>query len=179
LPNVYTEYLQVDATFTLSGQVNPFLQFHGGLTFNPGDNSVTGTSDFASPAASAQKVEILNGTGPVYNLNLQDITIPTLVPSNTPFDAIINMHMSMGDPNFTFDGNNPGGTLPAGVPPDTSTLPTGVGPIGAGGSFAVEFLMTDTSGRFTVQVVPEPSTIALAMIGGVGVFVVLRRRLRS
>jgi hypothetical protein len=178
LSSVFNEYVQVDATFTISGQLNPFLQFHGGLVFNPGDNSVSGTGDFASPAAGAQKVEITNGTGPVYNLNLQDITIPTLVPSNTAFDAIINMHMSMGDPNFSFDGNNPAATLPAGIPSDTSTLPNGVGPIGAGGSFAVEFFMTDTTGRFILQVVPEPSTVALAVIGGVGLFLGLRQRSR-
>jgi hypothetical protein len=176
LPSVYNEYVQVDATFTVSGQVNPFLQFHGGLTFNAGENSVAGTGDFASPAAAAKKVVITNGTGPVYNLNLQDITIPTLVPTNTPFDAIINMHMSMGDPNFAFDGNNPGATLPASIPPDTSTFPNGVGPIGAGGSFAVEFFMTDTSGRFTLQVVPEPSTIVLGAFGGLGVLLARRRR---
>jgi hypothetical protein len=178
LSSVFNEYVQIDATFTLSGQVNPFVQFHGGMVFHPGDNTVTGTGDFASPAAGAQKVEITNGTGPVYNLNLQDITIPTLVPTNTPFDAIINMHMSMGDPNFTFDGNNPAATLPAGIPSDTSTLPGGAGPIGGGGSFAVEFFMTDTTGRFTVQVVPEPSTIALAALGGIAICLAMRRRSR-
>jgi hypothetical protein len=179
LPNVYNEYLQVDATFTLSGQANPFVQFHGGLVFNPGDNSVTGTGDFASPAASAQKVEIIGGNGPVYNLNLPDITIPTLVPTNTQFDALINMEMSMGDPNFTFDGSNPAATLPANIPPDTSSLPGGVGPIGAGGTFAVQFFMTDTTGRYTLQVVPEPSSLALAALGGLGMILALRRRPRS
>ncbi len=179
LPGVFKEYVQVDANFQVIGQAIPFLTFHGGLIYNPGDNTVTGTGDFASPAAQAQKLEILNGTGPIYNMTLPDISIPTTVPTNTPFDALINMQMSMGDPNFSFDGNNPGATLPASIPPDTSTLPGGVGPIGAGGSFAVQFFMTDTTGRFSVQVVPEPSTIALAALGGSGLIFALRRRLRS
>jgi hypothetical protein len=176
LPGVFKEYVQVDANFQIIGQAIPFLTFHGGLIYNPADNTVTGTGDFASPAAAAQKLEITNGTGPIYNMTLPDISIPTSIPTNTPFDALINMQMSMGDPNFSFDGSNPAATLPASIPPDTSSLPGGVGPIGAGGSFAVQFFMTDTTGRYTLQVVPEPSTLALAAIGGIWTILALRRR---
>jgi PEP-CTERM motif len=176
LSGVFKEYVQVDANLQIIGQAIPFLTFHGGLIYNPADNTVTGTGDFASPAAAAQKLVVLNGTAPIYNMTLPDISIPADIPTNTPFDALITLQMSMGDPNYTFNGNNPAATLPAGFPSDTSTLPGGVGPIGAGGSFAVEFFITDTTGRFSLQVVPEPSTIALAAIGAVGMLVAIRRR---
>jgi hypothetical protein len=176
LSGVFKQYVQVDANLQIIGQAVPFLTFHGGLIYNPADNTVSGTGDFTSPATAAQKLEILNGTGPIYNITLPDISIPTSIPTNTPFDALIDMHMSMGDPSFNFDGNNPAATLPAGFPSDTSILPNGVGPIGGGGSFVVELLMTDTTGRFNVQVVPEPSTIVLAAFAGLGVLLARRRR---
>ena len=136
LPAFFDEYLHVDATIRVGAST--LFQFNGDLTYNPGDNSIVGTGDFANLAQNAIKTTITDGTGPIYSLVLPDFSaLSADIPVNTPFDAIINMNMSMGDSKYTFNGGNNGSPPPSGFPMGlpanfvTSGLPTGVEPIGA------------------------------------------------
>ena len=181
LPAFMDEYLHVDATIRVGASV--LYEFNGDLTYNPGDNTVVGTGDFLTLAQNAMKKTITNGTGPLYSLNLPDLIAPNImIPANTPFDAIINVSMSMGDPSMSdpalaFNGGPPASNFPAGfLGTDTSGLPSDVGPIGAGGSFAAIFSLQDSSGQYSLAVVPEPSSLLLAAIGLAAAFG-LRRRL--
>jgi hypothetical protein len=166
MPSFFDVFVQLDVTAQQGG--NPKVDlFHGNFQLDPNTATFTGTGGFA-------------GVSPVFtpspNSPQFTVTFPTDI-SGGSFDAVVGQpfnlqfdeYMTMGDPNHQFPGSPP----PA--PFDFSNRT--VGPIGAGGAFAAQFLLDDPR-TFTVAPTPEPSSLVLLVIGAFGACFAVRKRRR-
>ncbi|HEV2971139.1 MAG TPA: PEP-CTERM sorting domain-containing protein [Pirellulales bacterium] len=173
-PSFFDVFVQVDAT---AQQGATFVNlFHGTFTFDPGMRTFTNqTGGFAG-------VNFGITPDPVFP-NTFHVSYPTInggsfdAAVGVPFDANINVYATMGDPSQSFNFGKPSTyPNPYDFTPYNNPLTNGQ-PVGAGGTITTNFF-TDPS-KFTVTAVPEPSSLALAAVGGLGMILAMRRRSRS
>jgi hypothetical protein len=172
LPSFFDVFVDVEANAQFANSTTPL--FSGTYIFNPITGQFTGTGNF-DPAAPGSTVKPVipapnsnDTTKPEYSLGFQqDILGGTFnAPVGQQFTVSINTSIAMGDPshpdNFNFDYSN---------------ATAFGGAVGTGGSVTAQFLLPSAlQDQFTVQAVPEPSTICLAAVAGVGLLLQLRRR---
>jgi hypothetical protein len=164
MPSFFDVFAQLDVTAQQG--LGPKVDiFHGTFTVDPNNETFQGTGGFAglSPVITP------GGAGsPQFTL-----TFPTDI-NGAPFDAIVGQpfnlqfdeYMTMGDPNRQFPSFAP-------TPFDFSNRSGG--PVGAGGAFAAQFLL-DNPSQFTVTALPEPGSLVLAVVGGLGGSCLVLRR---
>ena len=146
-----------DATHTV-----PVTQFQGGGVLHDA-NVLTVSGDLGSNVFRTDDFNGRTGLGVTTDTVLK--VLPMQIPFDTPFDMDFSVYMSMGDPNNT-----------GAVNPDFG-FGSIAGPLGGSGSLGVILRPTDAS--ISVSAVPEPSSIALLVLGLLGLAAVGRRRLRA
>jgi hypothetical protein len=166
MPSFFDIFVQLDVT-AQQGAASQVDLFHGTFLVDPNTLQFQGTGGFAglNPVITPSTG---NPNSPQYT-----ITFPTDIAGGTfdplvglPFNLNFDEYMTMGDPNRQFPSVTPTGF-------DFSSRSGG--PVGAGGAFAAEFLL-DNPSTYSLSAAPEPSSLVLALIGGLGVLVAIRRR---
>jgi PEP-CTERM motif len=174
-PSFFDVFVQVDAT---AQQGSTFMNlFHGTFTFDPGTRAFTSkTGGFAGINFGITPDAVFPNT---YHVSFPTINGGSFDAAvGVPFNANIDVYATMGDPNRSFNSSNPSTyPTPYDFTPYNNPLTNGQ-PVGAGGTITTNFFLTDPS-NFTVSAVPEPSSLALAALGGMGMVLALRKRLRS
>jgi hypothetical protein len=167
MPSFFDVFAQLDVTAQQG--LGPKVDiFHGTFLIDPNNETFQGTGGFA-------------GVNPVItpgsaNSPQFTLTFPTDIVGSS-FDAVVGQpfnlqfdeYMTMGDPNRQF---------PAFAPTPYDFSNRSGGPVGAGGAFAAQFLLDDPQ-KFTVTAAPEPGSIVLAIVAGLGAGGVALRRNRQ
>lgn len=166
MPSFFDVFVQVDASAQQGG--NPAVKlFQGSFLFDPNDGTYHPSGDFTNASPVITPGDPANPNAPQFSLAFPtDIVGGSFNPIvGQPFDATINIHMTMGDPNNQF---------PTVTPTPYDFTGRAGSPIGAGGAFASQFLL-DNPSQFTLHAVPEPSTLALASLGALAAIFAVRR----
>ena len=139
------------------------LSFNGGLTLEAGSTTIFqiySTSDFTSINLNGIGSSVTYGGTLVFNL----INYTPVVGNEF---TVFNMTGGAGE-SGNFATVEVGGSY--------LTQDSGSYGIWSGSNAGVTYQFSDSTGKLTVQAVPEPSTYALLGLGAIGIFVTLRRR---
>jgi T5SS/PEP-CTERM-associated repeat protein len=139
------------------------LSFNGGLTLEAGSTTIFqiySTSDFTSINLNGIGSSVTYGGTLVFNL----INYTPVVGNEF---TVFNMTGGAGE-SGNFATVEVGGSY--------LTQDSGSYGIWSGSNAGVTYQFSDSTGKLTVQAVPEPSTYALLGLGAIGIFVILRRR---